>query len=141
MQGTGELLVQETLVIDLGETFQLGGTLGAAHGLDRDLTLAVGTDLGGGLCGGLFRCGLFVQAVDGLDHDEQYKGDDQEIDDGVYEVANFDAGTAQTDDNIRKVRIKEQTDKRVDDIIYQRVHDGRERRADDHTDCRAWRMP
>lgn len=80
--------------------------MGAAHSLDRDLTLAVGAHLGGGLlrCGGLL--GLFVQGVDKLDHNKQYKGHDEEVDDGVDELADLDAGAAQTNDHIGKSALK-----------------------------------
>ena len=64
--------------LHFGKALQLGGAVGAAHSLDRDLTLAVGAHLGGGLLrlGGRF--GLFVQGVDKLDHNKQYKGHDEE---------------------------------------------------------------
>ena len=103
----------------------------AAHSLDGDLALAVGAHLGGGLlrCGGLF--GLFVQGVDKLDHNKQYKGHDEEVDDGVDELTDLDAGAAQTNDHIGKICLEEQADQRVDDVLHQRGDDGGEGTADD----------
>ena len=109
--------------------------MGAADCLDGDFALAVGAHLGGGLCRGLGLGGLFVQGVDGLDDHEQHKCHDEEIDDGVDERADADGHIANVDADIREVRIEEQADGGVDDIIDQRVHDGCERRADDHTNC------
>ena len=67
--------------LHFGKALQLGGAVGAAHSLDGDFALAVGTHLGGGL---LRLGGLSVQGVDKLDHNEQHKGNDEEVDDGEF---------------------------------------------------------
>ena len=109
--------------------------MGAAHSLDGDLTLAVGAHLGGGLLrlGGRF--GLFVQGVDKLDHNEQHKGNDEEVDDGVDELADLDAGAAQTNDHIGKICLEKQADQRVDDVLHQRGDNCGEGTADDNAHC------
>ena len=76
-----------------------------------------------------------MQAVDELDHHKQHKGHDEEVDDRVDEFADLDAGTAQADHDIREICLEEQADQRVDDVIHQSRDDGRERTADDDTDC------
>ena len=45
-----------------------------------------------------------------------------------------DADIADLDHNVREVGVEEQADEGRDDVADQRVHDGRERRADDHAD-------
>ena len=109
--------------------------MGAAHSLDGDLALAVGAHLGGGLLrlGGLGR--LSVQGVDKLDHNEQHKGHDEKVDDGVDELADLDAGAAQSDDHIGKIRLEEQADQRVDDVLHQRGDNCGEGTADDNAHC------
>ena len=106
-------ILKNRSVVDLREAFQLAGAMGAAHSLDGNLTLAVGAHLGGGLlrCDGCL--GLFMQGVDKLDHNEQHKGHDEEVDDGVDERADLDAGAAQTNDHIGKICLEKQADQRV----------------------------
>ena len=106
--------------------------MGAAHSLDGNLTLAVGAHLGGGL----LRLGrLSVQRVDKLDHNEQHKGNDEEVDDGVDERADLDAGAAQTNDHIGKICLEKQADQRVDDVLHQRGDNCGEGTADDNAHC------
>ena len=73
----------QNLIVDLREALQLAGAVGAAHRLDGDLALAVGADLGGRLRRSFL--GLFLllveHGVEGLQHQEQHKGNDQEVDD------------------------------------------------------------
>ena len=107
--------------------------MGAADGLDGDLTLAVGALLGGRLFRGLH--GLFVQHIDGLDGHEEHEGHDEEVDNGVEEGTHADAHIADLDDDIREIGVEEQADDGGDDVVHQRVDDGGEGRADDHTDC------
>ena len=92
---------------------------GAAHRLDGDLALAVGTHLGGGLCGSFRLSRLLVQGVDGLDDHEQHKGHDQEVDDGIDEGTNADHHIAHMDAHFREIGVKEQADGRVDDVVHQ----------------------
>ena len=124
---------QGKLQLCFGEALELRSAVGAADSLDRDLALAVGAFLGGGLLR-LFH-GLLVQHIDGLDGHEQHEGHDEEVDDRVDEFADLDAGTAQADHDIREICLEEQADQRVDDVIHQSRDDGRERTADDDTDC------
>ena len=72
---TGLLCVKSwNLLVDLREAFQLGRAVGAADGLDGDLALAVGADLGGRLCGGLVLGFLLAeQGVEGLQDQEQHE--------------------------------------------------------------------
>ena len=70
-----------------------------------------------------------------LDHNKQYKGHDEEVDDGVDELADLDAGAAQTNDHIGKICLEEQADQRVDDVLHQRGDDGGEGTADDNAHC------
>ena len=107
--------------------------MGAADSLDSDLALAVGAFLGGGLLR-LFH-GLLVQHIDGLDGQKQYEGHDEEVDDGVEKSTNADANIADRDDDVREIGVEEQADDGGDDVVYQRVDDRGESRADDHTDC------
>ena len=124
---------QGKLQLCFGEALELRSAVGAADSLDRDLTLAVGAFLGGGLLR-LFR-GLLVQHIDGLDGHEQHEGHDEEVDDGVEERTDADANIADLDDDIREIGVEEQADDGGDDVVYQRVDDRGEGRADDHTDC------
>ena len=107
--------------------------MGAADSLDSDLALAVGAFLGGGLLR-LFH-GLLVQHIDGLDGHEQHEGHDEKVDDGVEESTDADANIADLDDDIREIGVEEQADDGGDDVVYQRVDDRGESRADDHTNC------
>ena len=107
--------------------------MGAADGLDGDVALAVGALLGGRLFRGLH--GLFVQHIDGLDGHEEHEGHDEEVDNGVEEGTHADAHIADLDDDIREIGVEEQADDGGDDVVHQRVDDGGEGRADDHTDC------
>ena len=49
-------------------------------------------------------------------------------------LTDADADIADLDHNVREVGVEEQADEGRDDVADQRVHDGRERRADDHAD-------
>ena len=124
---------QRKLQLCFGEALELRSAVGAADSLDSDLALAVGAFLGGGLLR-LFH-GLLVQHIDGLDGHEQHEGHDEEVDDGVEESTDADADIADLDDDIREIGVEEQTDDGGDDVVYQRVDDRGESRADDHTDC------
>ena len=121
------------LQLCFGETLELRSAVGAADSLDSDLALAVGAFLGGGLLR-LFH-GLLVQHIDGLDGHEQHEGHDEEVDDGVEESTDADANIADLDDDIREIGVEEQADDGGDDVVYQRVDDRGESRADDHTNC------
>ena len=124
---------QGKLQLCFGEALELRSAVGAADSLDSDLALAVGAFLGGGLLR-LFH-GLLVQHIDGLDGHEQHEGHDEEVDDGVEESTDADANIADLDDDIREIGVEEQADDGGDDVVHQRVDDGGEGRADDHTDC------
>ena len=124
---------QGKLQLCFGEALELRSAVGAADSLDSNLALAVGAFLGGGLLR-LFH-GLLVQHIDGLDGHEQHEGHDEEVDDGVEESTDADANIADLDDDIREIGVEEQADDGGDDVVYQRVDDRGESRADDHTDC------
>ena len=109
---------QGKLQLCFGEALELRSAVGAADSLDSDLALAVGAFPGGGLLW-LFH-GLLVQHIDGLDGQKQHEGHDEEVDDGVDELADLDAGAAQTNDHIGKICLEEQADQRVDDVLHQR---------------------
>ena len=109
--------------------------MGAADSLDSDLALAVGAHLGGGGCRCSRLCGLLVQGVNGLDDHEQHEGHDEKVDDGVEKSTDADANIADLDDDMREIGVEEQTDDGGDDVVYQRVDDRGESRADDHTNC------
>ena len=124
---------QGKLQLCFGEALELRSAVGAADSLDSNLALAVGAFLGGGLLR-LFH-GLLVQHIDGLDGHEQHEGHDEEVDNGVEKGAHADAHIADLDDDIREIGVEEQADDGGDDVVHQRVDDGGEGRADDHTDC------
>ena len=113
--------------------------MGAADSLDSDLALAVGAFLGGGLLR-LFH-GLLVQHIDGLDGQKQYEGHDEEVDDGVEKSTDADANIADLDDDIREIGVEEQADDGGDDVVYQRVDDRGESRADDHPTAMSSTLP
>ena len=86
-------ILKNRSVVDLREAFQLGRAVGAADGLDGDLALAVGADLGGRLCGSLVLGFLLAeQGVEGLQDQEQHECHDEEVA-GTQEVS---FGFAQT---------------------------------------------
>ena len=124
---------QGKLQLCFGEALELRSAVGAADSLDSNLALAVGAFLGGGLLR-LFH-GLLVQHIDGLDGHEQHESHDEEVDDGVEKSTDADANIADLDDDIREIGVEEQADDGGDDVVYQRVDDRGESRADDHTDC------
>ena len=124
---------QGKLQLCFGEALELRSAVGAADSLDSDLALAVGAFLGGGLLR-LFH-GLLVQHIDGLDGHEQHEGHDEKVDDGVEESTDADANIADLDDDIREIGVEEQANDGGDDVVYQRVDDRGESRADDHTNC------
>ena len=92
---------------------------GAAHRLDGDLALAVGTHLGGGLCGSFRLSRLLVQGVDELDDHEQHECYDEEVNDGIDEGTNADHHIAHMDADIREIGVEKQADGRVDDVVHQ----------------------
>ena len=124
---------QGKLQLCFGEALELRSAVRAADSLDSNLALAVGAFLGGGLLR-LFH-GLLVQHIDGLDGHEQHEGHDEEVDDGVEKSTDADANIADLDDDMREIGVEEQADDGGDDVVYQRVDDRGESRADDHTNC------
>ena len=101
-----------------------------------DLALAVRADLGGGSCGSFLR--LLHDGgslVDGLDDAEQNEGDQQEVDDGIDELAQSDVGIVDGHYEGAEVKAADHADDGSDDILYQGCHDGCESAADDDTDC------
>ena len=76
-----------------------------------------------------------MQGVDGLDDHEQHECYDEEVNDGIDEGTNADHHIAHMDADVREICVEKQADGGVDDVVHQRVDDGRERTADDNADC------
>ena len=134
--------------------FELGCAVGAAGGVNGDLTLAVGADLRGGL--GRFgrRCFMLDMAlqeahelVDDEEDDERYDQEVQYLRKERTVLENGCAGRLGLSERIVVVAVErdeqvaeidaagENADERHDEVIDERCHNGAERSADDNTDC------
>ena len=82
-----------------------------------------------------------LELIDALDGDEQHQGDDDEIENGLYEGAVLDQHVlarrvfAESDSQIREIKAADElAESRHEDIADQRRNDFSEGRADDHAD-------
>jgi hypothetical protein len=78
---------------------------------------------------------FFPEASDLLDHDEDHEGDDEEVRDGLEEIAVGDGRPADRHGQARDVdAIEEYADERRDDVGDERCHDLAEGGSHDDTD-------
>ena len=119
--------------------------MSAAGGLDGDLALAIGADLGGGGGGSLifffFLLTDAVQHVHQLNDGEQHHRNDEEIEDGHDEGTVLEGDVVDGKGQIAEITAENDADERGDDVGNQGIHDGLKGGADHDTDSHIHNVP
>ena len=123
------------------DLFEFACAVRAAGGIDVDLAEAVGALFGGG-SGRSFLCRFFDRTlcfVNCLNHGEEHKGHQQEVDYGGDKVAVGKLRRiltfAERNGPVRKIKSSEQSaENRHDNVVHERVDNGLECTANDNAD-------